>query len=342
MDLSEFFYMIPELFELPFIHVTVKSYGLMMVIGFLCAVFVMRKMAVRVGENPDNVTNVGLYALITGVLGARIFYVLHNFDQFRGGLLKVFAVWQGGLEFVGGVILGMIFVLSYLYFRKLSIRRFFDILAVGLMIGLSFGRIGCFLNGCCYGKPTEMACGVSFPYGSPSYWSQAFPDTRRGRDKPQIDLPAEYYGNFSSDKKSWVPAQELSKYHSNLKPRYLLTEEQAHQVGKHGKYYAMHVHPTQLYSSANAFFISGVLYLFWRKFGDKKVGCTYGLMFVLYGITRFILETIRDDNPFEAAWWIIYRGGTISQNIGIYMGFIGVIAFLFCWIRPLPTAKKVK
>lgn len=342
MDLSEYFYMIPELFELPFLHVTVKSYGLMMVIGFLCAVFVMRRMAIRIGENPDNVTNVGLYALITGVLGARIFYVIHNFDQFRGDFLKVFAVWEGGLEFVGGVILATIFVFLYLYLRKLTIRRYFDILVVGLMIGLAFGRIGCFLNGCCYGKPTDAACGVIFPYGSPSYWSQAFPDPARNRDEPQIDLPAEYYGNYSLDGKVWVPAEEQSKYYSNLKPRHLLTEEQAHETSREGKYHAMHVHPTQLYSSANAFLLSGILYLFWRKFGDKKVGCTFGLMFVLYGITRFLLETFRDDNPFETAWWTIYRGGTISQNIGVYMVIIGVVTFLFCWIRPVSVIKKTK
>ena len=334
--------MIPELFELPFIHVTVKSYGLMMVIGFLCAVFVLRRMAVRVGENPENITNVGLYALITGVLGARIFYVIHNSGQFKGDFLKVFAVWEGGLEFVGGVILAIIFVLSYLYLRKLCIRRYIDMLVVGLMIGLAFGRIGCFLNGCCYGKPTELPCGVSFPYGSPSYWSQAFPDPARNREKPQIDLPAEYYGNYSLNGKVWAPADEQNKYYSKLKPRQLLTEDQAHAVSKDGKYHARHVHPTQLYSSLNAFFLSGTLYLFWRKFNKKKVGCTFGLMFVLYGITRFMLETIRDDNPFEASWWIIYRGGTISQNIGIYMGIIGVISFLFCWFRPLQATKKSK
>ena len=108
------------------------------------------------------------------------------------------------------------------------------------------------------------------------------------------------------------------------------------------KYRALHIHPSQLYSSLNALLISGVLYFFWREFGEKKVGCTFGLMFVLYGIMRFLLETIRDDNPFEGAWWIIYRGGTISQNIGIYMAVIGVIAFVYCWIRPVALAKKHK
>ena len=128
----------PELFELPFIHLTVKSYGMMMVIGFLAAVFLMRKMSVRVGEDPCNITNIALYALITGVLGARLFYVIHNFDRFRGNLLNIFSVWRGGLEFIGGVILAIVFLLVFLFVKKFSIRRYLDILVVGLMLGLAY------------------------------------------------------------------------------------------------------------------------------------------------------------------------------------------------------------
>ena len=107
-------------------------------------------------------------------------------------------------------------------------------------------------------------------------------------------------------------------------------------------YRALHVHPSQLYSSVNAFILSGVLYLFWRKFGVRRSGCTLGTMLILYGVTRFLLEIIRDDNPFEVAWWAIYRGGTISQNIGIYMVVIGVILFVTFWLRPMQIEKKCK
>ena len=70
--------MYPELFELPFIGITVKTYGLIMVIGFMVAVFVMRKLAVKEWENPDYITNVALYALLTGIIGARFFYVVQQ------------------------------------------------------------------------------------------------------------------------------------------------------------------------------------------------------------------------------------------------------------------------
>ncbi len=70
--------MFPELLELPFVHITVKSYGLMMVVGFLLAVLLMRHVSRRAGQNPDHVTNVSLYALVSGVIGARIFFVVHS------------------------------------------------------------------------------------------------------------------------------------------------------------------------------------------------------------------------------------------------------------------------
>lgn len=59
-----------------------------------------------------------------------------------------------------------------------------------------------------------------------------------------------------------------------------------------------------------------------------KPGSTFGLMFIVYGITRFFIEFLRDDNPFEYGWWAIYKGATVSQNIGIYMIIFGLILTL--------------
>jgi len=163
--------MYPELFKIPFIDLPVPTYGLMMVTGFLAAVLVMRRLSRDISTNPIFITNASLYALIAGVVGARLFYVVHYFDSFRTNLLSVFAVWHGGLEFLGGVLLAIVVLLFYLLRHKLSIRHYFDILAIGLMLGLAFGRIGCFLKGDCYSRPTEAPLAVRFPYGSDVYHS---------------------------------------------------------------------------------------------------------------------------------------------------------------------------
>jgi phosphatidylglycerol:prolipoprotein diacylglycerol transferase len=316
--------MFPELFEVPFIHTTIKSYGAMMVVGFLCAVFLLRRLTRAMGENPDHMTNVALYALIAGVIGSRIFYVAHHFEDFHGNILSMFAVWRGGLEFLGGVILAILVIVFYMVRYKLPALRYFDILSIGLMVGLGFGRIGCILNGCCFGKPTNVPWAVRFPYGSDPYYSQVRPNLLRNREQAHLNLPADYFGYLSEDGHTWFPTDEANKYRAYLKPYKLLTDQERYEVTK-GKYRCLAVHPTQLYSSLNAFVLFGLVYLFWLKFGRRRPGYTLCLMLVLYAITRFFLEYIRDDNPFEYSWWAIYKGGTVSQNMGIYMAILGVV-----------------
>jgi len=150
----------PQLFEIPLIHVTLKSYGLMMVIGFLAAVTVIRYLSRDITPDPQYITNAALYSLIAGVLGARLFYVIHHFDQYRDDLLSVFAIWQGGLELLGGVILAIAVIFLYLVYHKLPIRRYLDILAIGLMLALAFGRIGCRLL---FRQAHGFALGRAFP-----------------------------------------------------------------------------------------------------------------------------------------------------------------------------------
>jgi phosphatidylglycerol:prolipoprotein diacylglycerol transferase len=309
----------PKLFEIPFIHWPVPSYGLMMVIAFLVAVSLIRYLSRNITPDPQYITNASLYSLIAGVVGARLFYVIHHFDDFQGRLLSVFAIWNGGLELLGGVLLAIAVIGFYCRYHKLPVRRYLDILAIGLMLALAFGRIGCFLNGCCFGKPTNLPWAVRFPYRSDAYYSQIYPVPERNRPQPQLKLPDEFFGYYYENGKSFY----------DLKPYKDLTPEQKYMVDK-GPYRCLPVHPTQLYSSVKGAVLALILYLFWRrsqKTGNSKnhkklfskPGCTFGLMFIIYGISRFFMEFIRDDNPFE------FDGLTISQNVGIAMIVFGVL-----------------
>ena len=328
----------PELFEIPIIHQTVKSYGLMMVVGFLSAVAVIRYLSRHFTRDPQHITNAALYSLIAGVVGARAFFVIHYFDQFRGDPLSFVAIWNGGLELIGGVLLAIAVILGYIWYHKLPIRHYLDALAIGLMVALIFGRIGCFLNGCCYGRPTEMPCGVRFPYGSFAYRSQVRPDPDRGRPEPHLPLPEEYFGY----------TDERGDYFADLKPLRRLTPEQR-DLATHGRYRCLPVHPTQLYSSAAAAILALVLYGFWRRSHRAepsgsypfltKPGSIFSLMFILYGLMRFSMELLRDDNPFEI------DGLTVSQLLSLVLILCGIgLVTVFAWIKPekLPTTAVKK
>jgi phosphatidylglycerol---prolipoprotein diacylglyceryl transferase len=110
-----------------------------------------------------------------------------------------------------------------------------------------------------------------------------------------------------------------------------------------GPYRCLAVHPTQLYSSANALVGCGILYLFWRRSRNRrnakkllaKPGSTFGLMFIFYGVTRFGLEFVRDDNPFE------FDSLTVSQNISIAMIVLGIVlAVVFEKAKPGVSQPK--
>jgi phosphatidylglycerol:prolipoprotein diacylglycerol transferase len=326
----------PELFRIPFTEHTVKTYGLMMVVGFMTAVWVIRRLSRKITPDPQLITNAALYSLIAGVGGSRLFYVIHYWGKFRGDLLSIFAIWQGGLELLGGVILAIIVIVLYLIYHKLPIRQYLDILAIGLMAALAVGRIGCFFNGCCFGKPTDLPWAVRFPYGSDPYISQVYPNPDRNRAEPLMKLPPEYFGYELLD----------GLYHPVLKPFKYLTDEQRQAVTK-GQYRCLPVHPTQLYSSANASVIGLLLFLFWRRSqnahkANKRAfltapGCTFALMFILYGATRFGLEFLRADNPYEIKGISL----TIAQYMGIAIVAVGLIqlAAYTRKKRPIPSQQ---
>ena len=315
--------MCPELFEIPYIHVTVKGFGLMIVIGFLMGTWLVGRLSRSVTSNPQHITNVALYALVGGMIGARLFFVIHYFDKFREHPLEFFYIWHGGLEFYGGVLVAVPVIIFYLWRHKIPLRSTFDILAIGLMFGLAFGRLGCFMNSCCYGRPTDQHWGLHFPYNSFPYISQINTDPDRNRSQPQLELPPEQYLDFTGQDGKWYP-----------KPYEELTDKQKDAVTQ-GEYRCLPIHPTQLYSSANGALLCLILYLFWRRsqkaIAENKMklfaqpGSTFALAFILYGVTRFGIEFIRDDNPFEYAWWAIYKGGTVSQNVSIYLIILGVV-----------------
>jgi phosphatidylglycerol:prolipoprotein diacylglycerol transferase len=308
----------------------------MMVIGFLSAVFIIRRLSRDITPDPQLITNAALYSLIAGVAGARLFHIIHYFNTtYRGNLLSVFAIWQGGLELLGGVILAVSVIFFYMMYHKLPKRRYLDVLAIGLMSALAFGRIGCFLNGCCHGKPTNLPWAVRFPYDSPPYRSQVSPDLQRNRPEPRMELPDDFFG-YVDEKGQW---------YTGLKPYKYLTPEQKNLVDK-GPYRCLPIHPTQLYASFSGVVLGLILYLFWRRSQKAdtsrnpyrlfaKPGCTFALMFVLYGIFRFLIEFIRDDNPFETGWWAIFKGGAISQNLAVYMIIFGIfLMVIFQKMRP--------
>ena len=290
----------PVFIRLPFLPEAfqeIYSYGLMMVLGFMAGYYLAIRLARRCGQNPEEPTNIAVLALLGGVIGARAMYVIHFWqDEYAGkGLWKVLNVRDGGLEFYGGVIVAIAVVLVYLLVRKLPIRFYLDLLTPALMLGLAFGRMGCFLNGCCYGKISNLPFAVSFPYGSYAYLDHL------------------------SQNKLTVPP-ELSNELGHTEE---LTAEQKTIAAKHR---SLRVHPAQLYGVIAALALCGVMrWYFWKR---RHEGQVFLLMIILYGIARFSLELLRTEPKLGDT------GLTISQNLSVVAVIAGLACWLWLLKKP--------
>ena len=153
--------MYPEIFEWGPVHV--RSYGLMLAIAFLVGTWLGLREARRLKLDEDKLVTVILVVLVSSVLGARALYVIEHVGEFRREWTGVFALWQGGLTLYGGVVAGTLAGLIAARRLDLPTWTVADALTPSFALGTMFGRVGCYLNGCCYGRPTTLPWGVVFP-----------------------------------------------------------------------------------------------------------------------------------------------------------------------------------
>src|SRR3989339_442732 len=323
----------PKLIEIPFLHLPIYSYGFMVMLGFLTAIYITSRRADRDSLAGELIFDIGLIAMISGIVGARVLHVIYFTENFDfaifnisdggmniwagiigffipftmrysksrkqdnppalfafGSFFKliilsfitaivlarlvyllfhrgeydwgVFYVWHGGLVFYGGVILAVFTIIYYLKKNHVSVLKIGDLLMPGILLGLAFGRIGCFLNGCCYGKIVQ---------GLP--WSVCFPvisNTRGEITGSPAFIDHVHQGVISENALSSLP-----------------------------------IHPAQLYESLLSVLFFVILSLIWarkKRFDDKgnpvepRHGFIIAYAGMLYGIERLSVEFLRGDN----------------------------------------------
>jgi phosphatidylglycerol:prolipoprotein diacylglycerol transferase len=145
----------------------IRSYGFMLALSFLLGIWLAGRRAKRAGMDPQKILDLSVIIILAAVVGSRLLYVLFHLDQYSNPL-DMFALWQGGATFYGGFILAVAASCFWVQKNGLSFLKVADIMAPSIGLGLVFTRIGCFLSGCCFGKPTDMPWGVVFPPDSPA------------------------------------------------------------------------------------------------------------------------------------------------------------------------------
>ena len=162
--------MYPDLIQIG--PVPIRSFGLMIAFAFLFGVLYIMRVGKRDRKPIDQLITVAYIMIFAGMLGARLFYILFHIDEFSGHWLDTLNPFHdgyfgiAGLNLYGGIVTAVVATVAYCHRAKLRVLDVFDYFAPTLGLGIGVARIGCFLNGCCFGTPTDLPWGVTYPAGS--------------------------------------------------------------------------------------------------------------------------------------------------------------------------------
>jgi phosphatidylglycerol:prolipoprotein diacylglycerol transferase len=181
----------PTLFK--FHGLELHSYGLLLAIAFLVGIQLFLRRGVARGLPEDKLSNLSLLLLVLSIVGGRGLYVLTHWSDYAHDVLGVFRIWEGGLMLYGGYFLAIAGGIAYLRRHQIPVWRVGDAAAPSMALGIGLGRIGCFLNGCCFGLPSHLPWAVQFPPGS--YSNFVFPS--EPLHPSQLYLAAAGIGQFA-------------------------------------------------------------------------------------------------------------------------------------------------
>jgi len=141
----------------------IRSYGVIVALSFLIALWMSTREAQRKGLDPKLVQDFAVYGLLGGIVGARLYFVLFSAPgHFLEHPWEIFAVWSGGIGVIGALIGGFLVAVWFCSKRKISLLRFGDTLAPGAALGQTFGQFACLFNGDSYGRPTDVPWAITY------------------------------------------------------------------------------------------------------------------------------------------------------------------------------------
>ena len=348
-------------FVLPYVcepeGLPIRGYGTMLLVAVLASIGLTAWRGRKLALDPDMLIMLCFWMIVAGIVGARVFYIIEYRHEYTT-LESLLNFTKGGLVVYGSVIGGLAALLVFVYRHKLPLLATLDLMAPSFMLGLAIGRLGCFLNGCCFGGVCDLPWAVEFPAGSPAHIHQV----HRGEaylhelrlvggpeDSPLISeiepgSAPEKGGLHEGDRIASVNGKPVTSFeeaevalgHLRRPGDDIVVETTNGKTvsWKAGSHVHHPVHPTQIYSSINALIVC-LLLLAFAPFRTRD-GQVFALFLSVYPVTRFLLEMIRND---EAA--IFGTGLTISQNVSLVLLTIAAILWFVIYLRPPKRASPV-
>jgi len=349
----------------------IRGYGVLLLVGITSGLALAMLRARQAGLNPELILSLAIWLVVCGVIGARLFHVVEYWDtKFAGRppvdtLLEILNVPEGGLVIYGALFGGAVGLVAFTRKHRLPLLSIADLVAPSLVVGLAFGRIGCLLNGCCYGGQTDLPWAVTFPKvgsplaaakgGAPRYSPPYFDQAVHGEihgfrldadengrlvvTRVEPNSRAAAAGLKNDDAVTTINGRRVESM-EDIKPAMLTALESGKNLrlglatGKSVEIAAAPmpprsrpVHPTQIYSAIDAGILGWLLWSFYPF--RRRDGETIALLLTVHPITRFLLEIIRTDEPA-----VFGTGMSISQNISVLLLACGLAVWWYLSKQP--------
>lgn len=245
----------PILLDLGFIQI--RWYSVLILFAFIIGYFLVINRCKKKGISTTQISDMCFYLVIVSILGARIYYCIFNFNQYKN-IIDIFKIWEGGLAIHGGVIAGIIFIYFFTKKKKIPLLEVLDIFAPALVLGQAIGRWGNFFNQEAFGPETTLT-------------------TLRSLNIPQFIIDGMYIDHA---------------YH----------------------------HPTFLYESLGCLIIF-IIIMIVRNLKVIKQGQISAIYFILYGLIRFFIESLRQDS-------LMLFNIKVAQLVSVLMILTGLFLFI--------------
>lgn len=340
----------------------IRGYGMMLLLAVVSGTGLAIWRARRVGVDPDLILSLLFWGFLPGIIGARLFYVIEYWEHFRqptlgetlGGIVNI---TQGGLVVYGSFIGGMLGFAAFFWKYKLPPLATLDLVVPSMLLGLAIGRIGCLLNGCCFGGACDLPWAVRFPQGSPPYMHQVQhgkifvqglkvlgdPEDPAVVTEVEPGSLAEAQGLKAGQKLESINGRRIDTVEDAQRRLFWASQSgdsiEIKTEGRPAVRYALTplparsgpVHPTQLYQSIDAL----ILCLFLLAYDPfrRRDGELLALLLTLYPINRFLMEFIRTDEP-----GVLGTHLTIGQVISLLLLATGVGLWFYILRRPARKA----